>query len=40
MLHPVKIISELEIQGLVGNPRAFQDYLKRMLEEAKTAKTS
>jgi hypothetical protein len=40
MLHTVKVIRELEIQGLVEQPRAFQDYLKRMLEEAITAKAS
>ncbi len=32
-----KIIRELEIQGLVGHPMAFNDYVKHMLAEARTS---
>lgn len=39
VLHKGQIIQELEIADLIGKPMSFQDYLKRMLEEARTLKT-
>jgi transposase InsO family protein len=36
MLHRSTVIVEKEIQGLVGHPLPFQDYLKQMLVEAQT----
>jgi hypothetical protein len=38
VLHNGQIIRELEIADLMGQPMPFQDYLKRMLEEARTLK--
>jgi hypothetical protein len=35
-----KVVRELEIQGLVGQPVAFQDYLKQMLVEVHTPKAA
>lgn len=39
VLHKGLVIRELEIADLIGKPMSFQDYLKRMLEEARTLKT-
>lgn len=39
VLHKGQIIRELEIADLIGKPMTFQEYLKRMLEEARTLKT-
>ncbi len=36
-LHRGGIVRELEIQGLMGQPLSFGDYLKLMLAEARTA---
>lgn len=36
VLHKGLVIRELEIADLIGKPMPFQDYLKRMLEEART----
>lgn len=39
VVHKGQVIRELEIQGLVGAPMPFQDYLRYMLAEARTLKT-
>lgn len=37
ILNRGKVLRQVEIQGLVGAPMAFQDYLKQMLAEARTS---
>ena len=40
VLHKGQMLRELEIADLISGSMPFQDYLKRMLEEARTLKTN